>query len=190
MQGALQVSFQGLPHSDDVERACVREAAKLERFCNALTHGSVVIRRPHHHHHEGDLYEVRITLHLPGHAVNVNRVPAEHAQSERLDRALREAFDGARRRLQDEMRRMRGLVKVHAEPERGHVLRVDPEGGFGFARLDDGRELYFHAHSVLDANFDALAPGDVVECVEEEGVEGPQAASLRVVGRAQGSQER
>lgn len=190
MQGALQVSFQGCPHSDEVERACEREVAKLETFCDALTNGSVVIRQPHHRHHKGDLFEVHVTLHMPGRVVTVNRAPPEHAKSEHIEIALREAFDTARRRLQDEMRLMRGVVKLHAEPEHGRVLRVDREGGFGFIGFPDGRELYFHAHSVLGADFAALVPGDVVTCVEEPGQRGPQAASVQLVGHVQGSQER
>ena len=36
MQRTVQVSFQGLPHSDEIERACVRELAKLERLADSM----------------------------------------------------------------------------------------------------------------------------------------------------------
>ena len=47
----------------------------------------------------------------------------------------------------------------------------------------DGREIYFHRNSVLDAGFDRVSVGAEVRFVEEEGVRGPQASTVRLVGK-------
>ena len=53
-------------------------------------------------------------------------------------------------------------------------------GEFGFLESDDGREIYFHAHSVLDGKYDRLKPGMQVTYHEEMGEKGPQASTVRL----------
>jgi cold shock CspA family protein len=51
-------------------------------------------------------------------------------------------------------------------------------------RLEPGaREIYFHRDSVLHDAFDRLAIGTEVTFVEEEGKKGPQASTVKPVGR-------
>ena len=52
----------------------------------------------------------------------------------------------------------------------------------GFIETADGRQIYFHRNAVLDAAFDRLKVGSEVAFAEEEGVKGPQASTVRVVG--------
>ena len=54
----------------------------------------------------------------------------------------------------------------------------------GFIQTKDGRELYFHKNSLLNAGFEEVEVGNEVRFVEENGDEGPQASSIRVVGRS------
>jgi cold shock CspA family protein len=54
------------------------------------------------------------------------------------------------------------------------------EEGYGFLETPDGREIYFHRHSVLHPGFDRLAIGRVL-FVEEPG-EGPQASTVAIAG--------
>jgi hypothetical protein len=42
-------------------------------------------------------------------------------------------------------------VKQHESQPIGTVMRLDPSGEFGFLESSDGREIYFHRNSVLDA---------------------------------------
>jgi cold shock CspA family protein len=44
-------------------------------------------------------------------------------------------------------------------------------------------EIYFHRNSVLDADFDKLKIGTEVRFVEEAGDKGPQASTVKVVGK-------
>ena len=47
----------------------------------------------------------------------------------------------------------------------------------------DGREVFFHRNSVLDDGFRHLDIGTEVRFVEELGEKGPQASTVKLVGR-------
>ena len=154
-----------------------------ERF-GRVTACRIVVRAPSARHRNGSLYEINIRLVLPdGREVNVDRTaPADERHAD-FAFALNDAFKRARRRLQDEVRVMRGQVKVHAEPPLGKVTRLDADGGFGFLEDADGREIYFHQNSVLNGGFRKLAIGTRVSFVESVGDKGPQASTLKLVGK-------
>jgi cold shock CspA family protein len=76
----------------------------------------------------------------------------------------------------------RGEVKTPAGPPQGRVVRLFPEDGFGFLEAPDGREVYFHRNSVLEG-FDSLEVGSEVRFAEEQGIEGPQASTVSLVGK-------
>jgi len=95
---------------------------------------------------------------------------------------LRDAFDAARRKLQDYARR-RGAVKALEARPHGRVSRMFQEKGYGFLETPDGREVYFHRNSVLELGFDHLQVGDRVYFAEGEGEKGPQASTVRLAGK-------
>lgn len=95
--------------------------------------------------------------------------------------AIRDAFDAARRKLQDYARRRRGVLKVHEGSPRARVAKLFPEERFGFLETPDGREIYFHENSVLDFDFKRLKVGTEVHFVEELGEKGPQASTVTPV---------
>ena len=76
---------------------------------------------------------------------------------------------------------MQGNVKAHEPATTGRIVRLVPDEECGFLETPDGREIYFHAHSVLDAQFADLAVGDAVRFVEEAGDEGAQASTVHVL---------
>jgi cold shock CspA family protein len=96
---------------------------------------------------------------------------------------LRDAFKAARRQLQDRQRVRRGDVKPHETPPHGVIASLDRERGCGRLRASDGREIYFHRNSVLNADFDRLEPDMQVRFTEESGDEGPQASSVQLIGK-------
>jgi cold shock CspA family protein len=63
------------------------------------------------------------------------------------------------------------------------VSKLFPDEGYGFIGTPDGREVYFHRDSVLHGGFDHLRIGTEVAFVEEEGKKGPQASTVKPVGR-------
>jgi len=104
----LQIVFHETDHSDALETHIREKTAKLESFHPKLMSCHVSVEQPHRHKHQGKLFNVRISLHVPGGELVVNR--DEHQD---VYVALRDAFDAARRQLEDHARRMRGDIKHH-----------------------------------------------------------------------------
>lgn len=178
-----EIRFRGMERTPALEEELLQKAEWLEKFCDRVTGCRVLVEKAHHHAREGSLYHVRIDLTVPGREIVVRRDPAEHHAHEDLDVAIRDAFDAARRRLEDYLRERRGITKTHAAAPRGRIARVFADRDYGFLATADGREVYFHRNSVQGAAFDALEPGTPVRFVEEPGVEGPQATMVRPVRR-------
>jgi cold shock CspA family protein len=115
--------------------------------------------------------------------VNVGRTPPADERHSDLTFALNDAFKHARRQLQDQVRRAQGQVKHHEGPPIGTVVSLDPSGEFGFLEASDGQEVYFHRNSVLDDAFSRLEIGSRVTFAEKEGDKGPQATTVKLLGK-------
>lgn len=179
-----EITFRDIEPSPAIEDRVHREVSKLERVHQRITGCRVMIEAHHRHRHKGKIYHVRIDLTVPGSEIVVSRDPERDHSHEDVYVAIRDAFAAARRRLQDASRVMRGDVKTHEEPQQhGKVARLFEEAGHGFIETADGREVYFHRNSVLDAAFDRIQPGSAVWFVEEQGERGPQASTVRVAGK-------
>jgi cold shock CspA family protein len=184
MQTPIEIDFQGLKATEQL-RACVaKHIAVLEERFGRITSCRVVIRAPSERHRTGGAHEVAIRLVLPqGREVDIGR--SERADERHADAtyALNDAFKRARRRLQDHARRMRGQVKTHDGPPLATVRSFDDAAGFGFLETADGREVYFHKNSVLNGGLRQLAPGARVTFFEEMGDKGPQASTVKLLGK-------
>lgn len=183
MRLPLQVTFRNTDPSPAVEEMIRTRAADLDRFCEHVMSCRVVVEVPHRHHHTGNLYQVRLDVTVPGDEIAVTREAAEHAESKDLTAAIRDAFDAAGRLLEDYVRRRRQDVKHHDSQPHARVRVVMPGQDHGFLETFDGREVYFHRNSLVNADFDTLTAGTEVTFTEEQGKKGPQATSVRVVGR-------
>jgi ribosomal subunit interface protein len=115
MKIPLQVSLHGIESSDAIHNAIREKAEKLGRFYNHIMSCRVVLELAGHKRH-GKLFTARIDLKVPGGEIVINK---EH--DEDLYIALRDAFDAARRRLEDFGREQRGDVKHHANSGNGAV---------------------------------------------------------------------
>jgi cold shock CspA family protein/ribosome-associated translation inhibitor RaiA len=162
--------MHGMAHSDALEADIRARVAKLEQFHSRITRCRVAVEESHRHHRQGREFTLKLDLRVPGREIVVTRDHDEDIQV-----ALREAFDMARRQLEEAAREMRGEVKQHAPPQHGTVLRLVRDEGFGFIGTADGRELYFSRENVVHPGFDALEPGAAVQFIEELAAEGPQA---------------
>ena len=105
----LQVSLHGIAHANALDNAIREKAAKLERFYGRIVSCRVVLELAARHQRKGKQYTARIDLKVPG-----SEIAVTHAHDEDLQIALRDAFDAARRRLEDYARTQRGDVKRHA----------------------------------------------------------------------------
>jgi cold shock CspA family protein len=183
MRLPLQITFRRMPHTEAIELAIRERAEKLDRFCDLVMGCRVVVEARHRRHHQGMLYHVRIDLTVPGDEIVVSREPALHHPHEDVHVAVRDAFDAARRRLEDYARRHRQQVKVHDAMPRGRIARLDYEKEYGFIETPDGREIYFHRNSLVNADFDRIEVGDLVRFHVEAGEKGPQASTVHVEGK-------
>jgi len=147
----------------------------------------------------GGLYKVRIDVGVPNEELVVEHSPSLHGtlkdveaptktkQSEPnrihrdVRRAIHDAFQEMRRRLQDYVRRMRGQTKQHDVKIQAKVVKLFPEMDYGFLETPDGREIYFHPDSVLDTHFDRLRIGSAVHFAGEVGEKGPRATTVKLV---------
>ena len=196
-----QITFRGLDVSDVLEADIRDRVAWLERFYPGVVHCHVLVETPHRHRHDGRHFHIRIDLTVPGRApVVISHEPSLHArlkdaegeahrkesEIEGVHRyalvTIREAFDVARRRLEDIAREQRGVVKTHEAAAHGTVVELSKIDGFGFIQTDEHR-VYFNRASVLDDGFDGLDLGAEVAFVEEMGEKGPQASTVRVIGK-------
>jgi cold shock CspA family protein/ribosome-associated translation inhibitor RaiA len=184
MQTAPEIEFQGMTGTPDIKDAIAAHVAQLEQRWGRITACRVVLKGPSQHHRKGGLYEIHIRLALPdGREVNVERTPPADERHSDLTFALNDAFKHARRQLQDQVRRAQGQVKHHEGPPIGTVVSLDSSGEFGFLEASDGQEVYFHRNSVLDDAFSRLEIGSRVTFAEKEGEKGPQATTVKLLGK-------
>jgi cold shock CspA family protein/ribosome-associated translation inhibitor RaiA len=182
MQVPLDIAFEGLEASAALRERIEKEAAKLERFSSRITACHVALLGRSGRRRQGDLYQVRVRITAPGRAdVVVDRNPSLDHAHEDPHVAIRDAFDAARRRLQDHERRFSGKVKHHEGLPHGRIARLFPDQSFGFIETPDGLEIYFHRNAVLNGDFGKLKPGAQVRFAEEEGEKGLQASSVHLV---------
>ena len=169
-----QVTFRGLDVSDALEADIHERVAWLEQFYAGIVRCRVLVELPHRHRHDGRHFHVRVELTVPGadpivvsHEPSLHgrlkdvEDPAHHKESdiESVHRyahvAVSQAFDVARRRLEDIAREQRGTVKAHEAPAHGQVVEISKIDEYGFIQTDEHR-VYFTRASVLDDAFDEL----------------------------------
>ncbi len=176
----LQITWRDVPKSEALEAEIRAKAEKLDAFYEKVMSCFVTVERSGARHHKGNLFRIRIDIRVPDKEIVVTRDPSENHAHEDVYVTVRDAFDAARRQLQDYARIRRGQVKQHDLHHAAKVLRVFPERDFGILGTPDGREVYFHRNALQNANFDSLAVGTEVAYVEELLDEGPQAKRVSV----------
>ncbi len=185
MQLPLQITFRHMEPSEALEARIRQRAAELEQFFERITACRVVVERLNRRHQQGNLFEVRVDLTVPGREIAIGRDRGINHAHEDAHVAVRDAFDAARRALEDHARRRRGEAKLHAVPDHGKIARLLSEKDCGFIVTPAGEEIYFHRNSVAGDAFDKLATGDEVRFVAQEGESpnGPQASTVVPLGK-------
>jgi ribosomal subunit interface protein len=108
MQLPLQITFRGMPHTPSIEAEIREKAAKLDRYFDRIMSCRVVVEQPAQHKRHGKPFTVHLDIKVPG-----GEIAVTHDHDEDLQVALRDAFDAARRKLEDHVRVQRGDVKAH-----------------------------------------------------------------------------
>ena len=112
MQTPVRITIRDFPHSEALETHIRDKVKKLDEFFDHIMSCHVVVDMPHKHHHQGKQFNVRVDIGVPGNEIVVNR---DHHEDVYV--ALRDAFDAAKRLLEDHARKIRGEVKTH-QPKR------------------------------------------------------------------------
>jgi ribosomal subunit interface protein len=180
MQIPLQITYRGMKKSEALDQRIRAKAAKLEVFHPRITSCRVAVEERHRHRQQGNQFTVRLDIRVPQTEIAVNR---DHHEDVYV--ALRDAFDAARRKLEDFMRVQRGEVKAHEVPLRGKVARLFYDEGYGFIAAEDGQEFYFGTENVIEPSFERLEPGETVQFVTDVAGEGLQAKRITVRRHAQ-----
>ena len=116
MEELLKLTFHGVEPTPAIEDKIRERFAKLEQLSDGIVACHVTVDAPHRHHHKGTIFTVRIDLTVKHGEIVVGRDPAHDHSHEDLYVAIRDAFDVARRLLQDYVRKQRGDVKHHRQP--------------------------------------------------------------------------
>lgn len=102
MRIPVQVTLRGLRGSRALDELIRKRAKRLERFQRRLVSARVVVELGARHRHKGKPFVVRIDLKTP-----LGEIAVARQQHEDPRVAVRDAFDAARRRLQDQPPRKR-----------------------------------------------------------------------------------
>jgi cold shock CspA family protein len=199
---STQVTFRNMAALEDVRQDVESRIQKLETYCKPILSCRVMIEAPANHHRKGVPFHIRIDATLTDGKVVVKHEESlypgkrddggkplskgRETTSERnfLMLTIRASFDAARRQLQDHARRRRSDVKTHVQAPQATVSKLFVSQGYGYLETADGREIYFHANSVIGAAFEKLKLGSNAEFVEESGQKGPQASTVRIIKRS------
>jgi cold shock CspA family protein len=198
----VQITFRNVASTPELEENIRARAQKLEKFYSPITSCRVLVEAPARHRQKGYSFHVRIDLTVPQGEIVVKREPTLYPKEKdigderrrkqmetrperkHLEVAIREAFHAARRRLEDHARQKRADVKTHEPIPQARVTKLFPVEGYGYIETPDGREIYFHANSVLNKRFKSLKLGSKVSFTEEAGEKGPQASTVHLITRA------
>lgn len=187
MQVPMEVTFRHMDKSPALETLIREQAHKLERYCDHINSCQVVVERDHASQNPSNTHEFRVRVDLTvagGHEV----VSYDTAPKATLSTVIREVFHRAGRQLKRLSSEQRHDVKRHpAQSMQAVITKLFSD--YGFISTADGREIYFHARSVVTGRFEDLKIGMGVAYNEEAGDEGPQASSLRVVDSRHGHRE-
>jgi ribosome-associated translation inhibitor RaiA len=111
MKQPLQIVMRDLATSPALESSIREHAEKLDQFYPHIMSCRVSVELPGKHKHQGKVFAIGIDTTVPGGEIVVNRI-----QGEDVYVVLRDAFDAAKRQLEDFSRKQRGDVKAHTQP--------------------------------------------------------------------------
>ena len=183
-----EITYRNVEKSEAIDNLVHEKIAKLENICNYINSCHIAIEKIHDRPRSGSPYRERIDLTVPpGHELAAEKNPGESVQYQPLDAVVRETFDAMRQQLVKLTQLQRASEQAgryeEAQESTGLVTKLFREDGYGFLKTLDGREIYFHQNSVLHHDFDRLEIGTGVHFSLEDGEEGPQASTVKIVDK-------
>lgn len=107
MQIPLQITFRGMSPSPAIESLIRERSARMERFNERIIRCHAVVGVPHRHSRKGRDYTVHLDITTPTGSIVVSRDQVGDGSRRAFDMAVRDAFDTATRRMEEELRRRR-----------------------------------------------------------------------------------
>src|SRR3990172_6093439 len=108
MQIPLEVSFRNVRKTDKIDSLISDKVATLEKTCGYMNSCRIAVERPQKFQSSGNPYRVRIDITLPrGKEVIIRREAGEGTLHDPLIAVVRDAFNAARRKLQEITRQQR-----------------------------------------------------------------------------------
>lgn len=107
MRQLMTITFPGMKPNPAIESEIRKRAAKLDALCPGIISCHVVADIPHRHHQRGNHFRLRIDLKVRREAIAV----ARDGPQRDLRLVLKQAFEVARRRLQDHIGQRRDVKR-------------------------------------------------------------------------------
>jgi ribosome-associated translation inhibitor RaiA len=126
MQIPLQITFKDILPSDAVAADIRKRADRLEKYYENILSCRVTLGVDGKHKNQGRLYTARIEISVPDSQIAINRNNPDHL-NEDLYIVLHDAFDAAKRKLEEYARIKRGDIKTHTQPARGSEAEISDE---------------------------------------------------------------
>jgi hypothetical protein len=114
MSFPIQITFRHMLPSRVFEDRIRHLAQRLEKFSTRITSVYVVVEKPHQSRAQGGLFDVHVSVCVPGNFIVVRRSHSADPEHSNAWIALRDAFNAAKRSLQDYEKVTRGVAKSRA----------------------------------------------------------------------------
>lgn len=182
-----EITYRAVDKTDALDTLVNEKLDKLERVCHNINSCHIAIEKIHDRPSHGSPYRVRLDITVaPGHEIVAESNPPDTNQYVEVDTVIRDAFSMAERQLKKLNRQQRESDKTAAnypQDTMGLVTKLFPQEGYGFIKGLDGQDIYFHHNSVLHDEFDRIEIGTGVRFFVEEGEEGLQASTVKIVDK-------
>lgn len=185
MRIPLEVGFHKVETTPELEQTIEERADRLSRYYRGIISCRVVVEAPHRSPNEDALgYRVRVEVTIPGGDLVASRDSSSGRYEEHDPYfAVRDAFNAIEKQLKSRTGRRRRGRHHRTGPPHAVVNRLFADEDYGFLQTGDGRDIYFHRNSVINDGFDNLQIGQEVRFEEAQGLEGPQASTVKPIGQ-------
>ncbi|MEX0903615.1 MAG: ribosome-associated translation inhibitor RaiA [Pseudohongiellaceae bacterium] len=129
----VQIVFHNIDQSNALTDLVNRRVDKLERFCDQIFTGRVVLDSPHNNHHKGKVYSVSLEIHTSSKEIIVKQDQHDNHAHEDLYIAIRDAFNTAERQLKsvDKKHRASSPGRLEYDSLMEPMLDAEPQLGTG-----------------------------------------------------------
>lgn len=180
----VQVTYRDMEPTPGMEAAIQDKVEHLLRYHDRIQRCHVVVEAPHSSPAQNPKsFRVLFDITVPGKEIAASKAPHDRPEHRDFYVALRDAYEAARRQLEVDRHKRRGETKVHEVPPHGIVSKLFPGDEHGFVFMPDGTEVYFHKNAVVEGDWDDLEVGDRVRIVVQDGIDGPQASTVKLIGK-------